>query len=645
MSADPAAFWALALDCAWKSVGLLLVAGAAALLLRRHSAAARHLVWRLCILALLALPPASAALPGWRVPPPARLPAAAPPVPAVTSSPALPTDGTLAEPREPARVSTGRSRVDLRACVLVFWALGAGVVLLQLLAGLLGLRRLRRECGAAPEPLIAMCVELSRSLRLRRPPLLLVGSAVRIPMTWGWRRPLLVLPAGASEWPEGRLRSALLHELAHVRRADWTFQVLAHLACALYWFNPLVWRAARRLRVEAERACDDVVLSTGVRPSGYACDLLEVLTAMNPTRSSLPATSMAQGSQIEERLRAILDEDRRRSAVSRRFAAGAALLAALILLPLGAARVFATAPAPKAAAPPPPPAVSVPEEKPRPDPVEERLKTELARVAGLEARLTQQQTLLLAAQAQSRAGSSAGNPLLQRLREELAEVEIRIIQLAAEPRPKTREIRRLEALRNALSERLAVEETRERQAADRGVSSRLRATLERQIADLDAEILAMEAQYTHAHVPLARAKARRETLAQRLQHLIEQGITAHPDASEGASAELRAQVRALQAELDAARQRISGLEAARAETQRNTEKDREQQIRALEEQIAHLEIDLRLAEMTYQNVRTAARAGQAPVVEVEAALAKLQHAKLDLDSARRKLRELQPPSR
>ena len=86
------------------------------------------------------------------------------------------------------------------------------------------------------------------------------------PMTWGLRHPVVLLPMRAALWPRERLEAVLLHEFAHVRRGDAFARTVSRIACALYWPNPLVWQAARRLRDEAEIAADDAVLEANAAP-------------------------------------------------------------------------------------------------------------------------------------------------------------------------------------------------------------------------------------------------------------------------------------------------------------------------------------------------------------------------------------------
>ena len=80
-----------------------------------------------------------------------------------------------------------------------------------------------------------------------------------MPMVCGVWRPQIVMPRSAADWSDARCRVVVLHELAHIKRRDCLTQVVAQMVCATYWFNPIVWLAARRLRAERERACDDLV--------------------------------------------------------------------------------------------------------------------------------------------------------------------------------------------------------------------------------------------------------------------------------------------------------------------------------------------------------------------------------------------------
>jgi hypothetical protein len=127
-------------------------------------------------------------------------------------------------------------------------------------------------------------------------------------MTIGVLRPHVLLPAAADGWSPERLRAVLVHELGHVRRRDTLIQLGAQLACALYWWNPLAWLAAARLRIEREHACDDLVLGAGIRPSSYAADLLEVARAISRGEAAhAGAVHMLDPSVTEARLLRILD--------------------------------------------------------------------------------------------------------------------------------------------------------------------------------------------------------------------------------------------------------------------------------------------------------------------------------------------------
>jgi hypothetical protein len=156
-------------------------------------------------------------------------------------------------------------------------------------------------------------------------------------MTWGVRHAKVLLPASCDRWTNDQRRQVLLHELAHVKRRDCLTHTVAQLSCLFYWFNPLVWMAARRMRVERERACDDQVLVTGVKASSYASNLLDIACSFGPDKRTLAVSlGMARRSQISGRLLAVLDPKRRRLAPGRYLTMAVAAFTLAIALPLAA---------------------------------------------------------------------------------------------------------------------------------------------------------------------------------------------------------------------------------------------------------------------------------------------------------------------
>jgi TonB family protein len=151
-----------------------------------------------------------------------------------------------------------------------------------------------------------------------------------------------VLPSAALEWPEPRLRSVLLHERMHHRRRDLPAQIVAQAACCLFWFHPLAWLALGRQRAERERACDDAVLVQGVAAHDYAAHLVEIVRDTAGQRWA-GAPAMAETSNLEARVRALLDGKKDRRPLTRGAAAMVAVGLAAVLLPLAALQLRAQA--------------------------------------------------------------------------------------------------------------------------------------------------------------------------------------------------------------------------------------------------------------------------------------------------------------
>ena len=353
-------------------------------LLRRRSAAARHALWAGAVAAQLLLVGWALTGPRWSVAIPhsleAMLPVSAGPSPVIrapstraTTPAAAPATTPATAPTAPRAsalmtqgtpsaadvrsepLSTGaaapavdqpRAPLSWRTILLVVWALGAIIVLVRLAVGTVIVAALAKRGARVDDgPWLSQAQRISAALGITRPLTLLRGDRVGVPITWGVVYPVVLLPADADSWPDERRRFVLVHEMAHVKRLDALTQLVGQLALALFWFNPLVWIANRRMQLEREHACDDYVLRHGTAPSQYAEELLAMVRSLGSTRESgvqpaFAALAMARRSEFEGRMLSILDPALSRSPLSRVRGLVGALAALLVVVPLAALRPY-----------------------------------------------------------------------------------------------------------------------------------------------------------------------------------------------------------------------------------------------------------------------------------------------------------------
>ena len=337
---------ALLIGFAVRAAVVLAFAWGLTIAMRRASASARHIVWTCAIAAAALVPAAALVAPQWEVRSPVSLgtTVAAPqtpvetPAPSARSAESQPTAPTTA-PVAALRASI--ASLDPARTALMVWAAGTLAVLLYLCLGSVSAWRLRRRAAAASSSAADDVRTLAEALEIPQTIAVVDSETATAPMVSGIWRPLIVLPREAAAWSEDRRHVVLLHELAHIKRRDCLTQLLAQVVCAAYWFNPLAWIAARRLRAERERACDDFVLAAGTPRSAYANHLLEIAQAAQPARFSPTAAiavPMARRSQLEGRLMAILDPATRRSSAFYSRLAAAALVA-LVSIPAAAVQL------------------------------------------------------------------------------------------------------------------------------------------------------------------------------------------------------------------------------------------------------------------------------------------------------------------
>ena len=301
---------------------VLVLALVTARLGSRQSAAVRSLALACAFGLLLALPMTALMLPARaiEVPPGYALPFAREPIPAVA-----PAASASAAVDVTAAANSGVAMPSLRVSLLMLWAAGAIAFMAPLVVGLVRVRRMRTN----GRPWTVSSVPSRIAIALH--------DDVRVPSTYGFRHPVIALPADAPQWPEADLRRVLLHEMEHVRRRDWPVHMAARAICALYWFHPLVWIAWQQLCLESERACDDAVLREE-DGTAYAAQLVSLARRIS-RQDTLPLLSIAGRSNLSTRIGAMLARNVARDRVARATVvaiAGVAAVAALGVGPLQA---------------------------------------------------------------------------------------------------------------------------------------------------------------------------------------------------------------------------------------------------------------------------------------------------------------------
>lgn len=313
----------------------LLIAVIAAFALRRARAEARTLVWRCVVIALAMIvigreSPMHAV--AWALPSTLATPLVALGRVQVASTLAASHVSHSAE-------SMGAAALTVRALTFVYLAGVLAVLVPMLIAWIAMWRQARHARVIVDDGWQATLADASRALSITRMVRLLVADDARVPMTWGIARPVVVLPGAALAWGNDRRRMVLMHELSHVRSADWAFKLAMRALCAVFWFHPGVWWLARQLRDDCERACDDRVLSAGAKRSDYA-ELL-VLTA-DDLHACSAALALSTAGGLRGRLASLLDGRHDTRPLARGWVAGAAVLTIAIAGPTSTVRLAPT---------------------------------------------------------------------------------------------------------------------------------------------------------------------------------------------------------------------------------------------------------------------------------------------------------------
>lgn|GEM_PF-5128020 len=291
----------------------------------RRNAAVQLRLWRSLLLLCLTMPALSALMPAWSIP------VSAPTAPATASTRSIPVAPSASAWQDRAAPATARAperHRDGSPMLGWIWMLAAGGLATDLIAGAVGVQRLRRR--ARP---LALCSQVP----------VLESSALGVPAAIGIWRPTIVLPSSWREWDEVQLAAVLAHEAAHVARNDVVTLLLARVHRAMFWFSPLGWWLPCKLGSLMEAASDEASLqATGIEPQRYAELLLAVARSEAERRQRrMPVAAMASNRSakaVEARVRQILNFSKEES-MSKKIGWGLGTAGVLASLALVAAAI------------------------------------------------------------------------------------------------------------------------------------------------------------------------------------------------------------------------------------------------------------------------------------------------------------------
>lgn len=193
------------------------------------------------------------------------------------------------------------------------WIVAASTAMLRVAAGLLRLRKLRKNCAGIDlsvlHPSVATTVA---SFGSARSVTLATSEHLTVPAAIGFFRPMILIPAWAwRELPPEELNIILLHEFAHLRRWDDWSNLLQKIVRAVFLFHPAVWWIEKRVSLEREMACDDLVIAETANPRGYAKCLINLLEKSVARRAvAMAQAAVHRAHEASQRLARILDAGR-----------------------------------------------------------------------------------------------------------------------------------------------------------------------------------------------------------------------------------------------------------------------------------------------------------------------------------------------
>ncbi|MBN7813951.1 M56 family metallopeptidase [Algoriphagus pacificus] len=185
-----------------------------------------------------------------------------------------------------------------------FWFLGALLFMFRLFNSLSEIRLLRKSSNLNLNPdLNHMMEEVGSRLGLRKKVQLRITEFGQSPITFGFLKPIVLIPAGLIfQLSPSQLEAIIAHELAHVKRNDYLANLIQSSLEVVFFYHPCFWWMSQTVKELRENASDDLAVSAGVSAKELAYGLAEVL---NFAKQNPPELALAAGKKRNPTLQRI----------------------------------------------------------------------------------------------------------------------------------------------------------------------------------------------------------------------------------------------------------------------------------------------------------------------------------------------------
>ncbi len=216
--------------------------------------------------------------------------------------------------------------------IITLWLLGMSFFMLRFLGGLAYSEHLR---SSRVYPVAGQFVEKLQQLRqqlgMSRVVHLLESAQVKAPMTLGTFKPIILMPIGAlTLLSPTQLEAILAHELAHIRRNDYFFNILQSMVEVLFYYNPAIWWLSAQVRMERENCCDDIAVKLCGDDLAYA----KALLSLQEYSKAAPGLALAfsnKRNHLLNRVKRILNHPINRNNIMEKFSITSLILLCLLV--------------------------------------------------------------------------------------------------------------------------------------------------------------------------------------------------------------------------------------------------------------------------------------------------------------------------